>query len=89
MEKEYEIFISPSGDVHFVYYDELKPLLELGKPSIERISHVDAFIVDDSIVWFADLSPINGPKLGPCNNRDEAIEAELKWISDNLHMLLK
>ena len=86
--KEYEIFILPDGTVRFVYYDELEPILSVGKPQVRRVSHVDAVIVKkQGLRWFADLYPVKGPKLGPFKTRELAIQSELEWLSENLSKL--
>ena len=33
--------------------------------------------------WLADLSPVNGPVLGPFDRRSEALAAELAWLEAN------
>jgi hypothetical protein len=33
--------------------------------------------------WWADLTPVNGPVFGPFDTNTEALNAELKWLSDN------
>jgi len=75
-----DVFILPDGTLKFLYYDELKPLLDLGDATVEvkRASHVDPEFVDGELKWFADL--ISGPKLGPFNTRDDAIAAEVEWL---------
>lgn len=30
--------------------------------------------------WWADLSPVNGPLLGPFLSRSSALEAEVEWL---------
>lgn len=80
MPHEHEIVILPDGTLHFIYYDELKPLLEIGKPQLRRASHVDPTHEGD---WHADLSPVGGPKLGPFDTREEAITAEVDWLIAN------
>lgn len=34
--------------------------------------------------WLVDLAPSNGPILGPYNDRQVAIDMEIKWLEDNL-----
>jgi hypothetical protein len=72
-----EIVIKPTG-VFIGIYDDAFDYGELGRPSIRRASHVEP---DESGGWFADLSLINGPKLGPFNKRNEAIDAELGYLN--------
>lgn len=33
--------------------------------------------------WWADCSPVDGPVLGPFDDRDAALAAESKWLKDN------
>jgi len=33
--------------------------------------------------WWADLSPIRGPSLGPFTQRSEALAAEHAWLETN------
>lgn len=84
-EKEYELVILPDGTIKFLYYDELKPLLSAGEDAnVKRVSHVDPEMTPDGLKWFADLHPVKGPKLGPFDTRDEAIAAEIQWLSDHI-----
>lgn len=80
---EPEIFILADGTVKFLYYDELKPLLEIGNVVVSRASHIDPANTTEGLKWHADLSPVNGPKLGPFETRDEAISAEIEWLTEN------
>ena len=58
-------------------YDEAIDLATLGDLKIERGSHVEP---DEQGRWFADLSPVSGPKLGPFDRRSEALDAERAWL---------
>lgn len=78
-----EVVILSDGSVKFLYYDELKPLLDIGDVHVSRASHVDPERTAEGLKWFCDLSPVNGPKLGPFETRAEAIEEEVKWLSAN------
>jgi len=33
--------------------------------------------------WWADMLPVGGPVLGPFDNREQALDAETQWLSDN------
>ncbi len=68
--------INPSGVVHAVY-DEMLDLSTLGALLIRRASHVEP---DDNGRWWADLNPVNGPRLGPFDRRSDALAAELSWL---------
>ena len=68
--------IDPSGVVHAVY-DEMLDLSTLGDVSIWRASHIEP---DGDGRWWSDLSPVNGPRLGPFVRRSEALAAEVCWL---------
>ena len=72
-----EVVIKPSGTLVGIYDDAMN-YGTFGKPDIRRASHVEP---DESGCWFADLSPVKGPKLGPFNKRSEAIDAELEYLN--------
>ncbi len=78
-----DVFILSDGTVKFLYYDELKPLLNIGDVHVARASHVDPEKTEDGLKWFADLSPVNGPKIGPFETRNEAIAGEIEWLTKN------
>lgn len=68
--------IEPDGTLVTVYTETL-PLEELGRASIARASHVEP---TPEGTWTADLSPVNGPVLGPYAKRSEALAAEVAWL---------
>lgn len=74
------IIVRPNGTVEFVYIDELRDLLLEGAPIIKRVSHVEP----DGIRWMADLSPVNGPLLGPFDTREQALSAEVDYLNINV-----
>lgn len=71
-----DLVIGRRGEVRCIY-DDLLDLHCLGTPHIVRASHVEP---DPEGRWWADLSPISGPRIGPFNRRTEALEAELAWL---------
>jgi hypothetical protein len=73
------LIIEKDGNVRGIY-GEVIDLAALGKPKITRASHVEP---DDQGRWRADLSPIEGPLLGPYDLRSEALEAEVAWLEAN------
>lgn len=81
MDCEHEIVIMPDGTIHFLYYDNLKPLLKIGKSKVRRASNIDP--TKDGQHWFVDLAPVGGPKLGPFDTRDIAIHEEVSWLNKN------
>jgi hypothetical protein len=62
--------------VRFLFEDALTPLLQLGDASIRRASYVEP----KGTEWYADLSPVGGPLLGPFDFRSEALDAEAAWL---------
>ena len=81
MSKPLEIRIDPTtGSVRHIYDPAaIKLCAGLGTPQIRRASHVEP----DSVGrWWADLSPVGGPKLGPYppDARDQALQDEHAWL---------
>ena len=74
-----ELVIGPSGQVRCLYQETID-LSCLGSLHITRASHVEP---DAQGSWWADLLPVNGPKLGPFYCRSEALEAEMAWLKMN------
>lgn len=75
-----QIVIHPDGSLCSIY-DESIDLAALGRLSIRRASHVEA---DEHGVWWADLAPVGGPRLGPFDRRSEALNGERNWIESRL-----
>ena len=71
-----QLLIAADGSIRCVY-DEHLDLSNLGRLSIQRGSHVEP-TADGQ--WTADLSPVNGPPLGPFGTRSEALTAERQWL---------
>lgn len=55
----------------------------VGDMSMRRVSHVEP---DEHQQWWADLSPVGGPKLGPfpADAHAAALAAEIQWLNDHL-----
>ena len=70
------ITVQPNGDLRMIYYDDIAALLTLGDSRIVRASHVEP----DAQGWTADMSPIDGPMLGPFALRQDALDAEVAWL---------
>ncbi len=70
------LHIDPGGTVRCVYAEAID-LSSLGTPSIRRASHVEP---DEQGSWWADLSPVGGPTLGPFPARTSALAAEQAWL---------
>ena len=79
MEKVLQIVIQ-GGKIRFVHDDDLvRAMAGLGCATTARASHVEPSGQD----WKADLSPVGGPVLGPFARRDEALAAEVEWLTAN------
>ena len=72
-----QIVIKPGG-VFIGIYSDAFDYGELGNYRIRRASHVEP---DDDGRWTADLSPVDGPTLGPFYKRSEALGAELEYLN--------
>jgi hypothetical protein len=75
-----ELRVDPCGQVTCVYCETID-LAVLGSLSIRRASYVEP---DENGQWWADLSPVNGPRLGPFARRSEALDAEAAWLKNYL-----
>lgn len=80
MSKEIIISFDEVGNADTIY-TELIDLNELGKLSIKRASHVEP--TEDG-QWTADMSPVNGPILGPYKTRTIALNEEVKWLEEHI-----
>lgn len=74
-----QLVINPNGSVRCIYGEEI-PLKTIGKMTVTRASHVEP---DSAGRWFADLSPVGGPRLGPFKQRSQALTTELQWLETN------
>lgn len=73
------LVVEPGGQVRCLY-GEAVDLAALGVLSIRRASHVEP---DCQGAWWADLSPLGGPRLGPFALRRQALAAEQTWLEHN------
>jgi hypothetical protein len=74
-----ELVIGPAGTVRCTYGESID-LAALGRVRIERASYVEP---DSGGHWFADLTPVDGPRLGPFARRSAALRAEAQWLAAN------
>ncbi len=72
-----DLRIDAEGIVRCVYAEALD-LSVLGSLTITRASHVEP---DEEGRWWSDLSPVQGPRLGPFGRRSEALAAEVVWLA--------
>ena len=71
-----ELFVAADGSARCLYGETLN-LASLGSLQIERASHVEP---DDRGRWMVDLSPVDGPTLGPYLTRSHALSVEAEWL---------
>ena len=71
-----QLVITPDGALRCIYGEEID-LHALGSPTVSRASHVEP---DQHGRWFADLSPVGGPRIGPFDSRSQALAAESRWL---------
>ena len=74
------LIIDPAGQGHCLYTEDLD-LRSLGPMHIARASQLEP---DDQGNWWANLSPVAGPVLGPFGLRSEALAAERDWLDGHL-----
>ena len=74
-----QVVIEPGGSVRCVYCEAID-LAALGRLEVTRASHVEP---DADGHWRADLSPVDGPTLGPFVHRSQALAAETAWLEAN------
>jgi hypothetical protein len=74
-----EVLIDSGGEVRCLY-DETIDLHQIGCLTISRGSHVEP--TSDGH-WLVDLSPVNGPQLGPFLTRSTALAAEVAWLNEH------
>ncbi|QOV88444.1 hypothetical protein [Humisphaera borealis] len=73
------LLILPDGTAKCVYAETID-LNRLGDIAVTRASHVEP---DSQGQWWADLSPVSGPALGPFTRRSDALAAETDWLGRN------
>jgi hypothetical protein len=71
-----QLLVLPDGQIRCLYAEAID-FAVLGQPTITRASHVEP---DAKGQWWADLSPVAGPQLGPFTLRSEALAAEQSWL---------
>jgi len=71
------VHVDLAGRLQFVYDDALSKLMDCGRPEVKRASHVEP---DGPRRWVADMSPVNGPKIGPFPLRSQALSAERAYL---------
>ena len=74
-----QLVVTGTGELRCLY-SEVIELPALGAVHIRRGSYLDA---DEHGRWYADLCPVNGPRLGPFKDRSSGLTAEQEWLDLN------
>ena len=95
----YTIVVAPDGSTRHIYDETGEKLFQCLGPveTVRRASHVD--VTEDLREsarqylqgkfepvpqgWWADMSPVDGPVLGPFATRHTALHAEKEWLEAN------
>ena len=78
------LYIDQQGTIEGIYSDSLANLLTQGKAEVRRASHVEPGVDDKGdTCWYADMSPSDGPTLGPFYLRQEALDSEVAWLHEH------
>jgi hypothetical protein len=78
--------VAKNGELHAIYDDALVPLFDGASVETRRASHVEphsGFCGDTC--WSADMRPIGGPVFSGFKTRQEALDAEVRYI--NRHVI--
>lgn len=79
-----KFIVNPDGSIELIHKDDVNQMFD--NPTvvdIKRASHVEPTIKDGKVSWFSDMTPVNGPVLGPFDNREEALKEEVTWLENN------
>lgn len=71
----------PDGSVRCLRTEAID-LKAIGTVTYRRASHVEP--TSDGDRWTADLSPVDGPVLGPFDRYSDAIAAEVAYLEANV-----
>ena len=78
---EFSIAIDADGIALMIYSDEHADFLRTGKTTVRRVSNVEPAPQGG---WTADMSPVDGPVLGPYPLRQQALDAEVEYLKQLL-----
>jgi hypothetical protein len=76
------LYVRPNGTAQCLYSDDIA-LKNLGALDIKRASHVEPD-PEKPGYWYADLSPVGGPRLDGFVSRAAALAAEDAWLNEKM-----
>lgn len=80
-----KIYIDQQGTIEGIYSDAFAGIISQGDSKVTRASHVEPGVDDsNNPCWYADLSPVGGPQLGPFTLRQTALNEEVAWLEKNI-----
>ncbi|HEY1859857.1 MAG TPA: hypothetical protein VGG61_05865 [Gemmataceae bacterium] len=71
-----QLMIDPHGCIRCLYTEALD-LSSFGLIAVRRASQVEPDLLGQ---WWAELSSVSGPRLGPFDLRSQALLAEQSWL---------
>ena len=74
-----QLVVLKTGNLRCLYSEAID-LTALGAVQIRRGSYLDP---DEHGCWYADLFPVDGPRLGPFEHRHSGLAAEREWLEMN------
>jgi len=74
-----QLIVTPEGQVRCIYAEAID-LATIGRLRITRGSFVEP---DADGQWMVDLSPVQGPRLGPFVQRSAALQSEIEWLEQH------
>lgn len=79
--KTLKLVVRNGGEINSIYDDDLIGLfVDAASVKIARASHVEP----SRNGWYADMSPVGGPKLEGFLSRQQALDAEREWINQHV-----
>ena len=76
-----KITVEVDGRIKFIYDDSVAEVMqEVGPLEVKRASHVE--FDNSNGFWWADMSPVGGPKMGPFIGRNTALAMEREWLEE-------
>lgn len=73
------LLVLGDGSIRSVYGEAIE-LAALGDVRLRRAGHLEP---DSGGQWWADLTAVNGPVLGPFERRSDALTAESRWLDEH------